>query len=106
MQQATISVPKYSDLAPAACKGWPVAEVASTIIGDTTNGDLSVNLQTYISYGFRNLGETILSVGTIIPVCMYYDEVLVNIEYLHGNGVTESALTVNWGGLHKAVHIS
>jgi len=63
-------------------------------------------LQTHISYRFRNLGETELSAGTILPVYMYYDEVLVYIEYLHGNGVTEGALPVNWGGLHKSVYIS
>ena len=94
------------DLASAVPERWPESVIASTIIGGTTNGDLSVNLQTHVSYGFRNLGETELSALTIIPVYMYFDEVLVNIEYLHGNEVTEDGVTVTWGGLHKAVHIS
>lgn len=93
------------DLAPQTPEGWSGEIVATSIIDDTISGNLSTNLRTYISYAFTNVGDDVPE-STVIPVYLYFDDLLVDVEYLPGIPASKMPFTVTWSGLHDAVDVS
>ena len=75
----TISRTRLPDLAPADLEGWPGAVLATSHLGATANGPLSVDVPTYVSYGFQNKGLT--SVAGDISVHLYLDDKLLTCEW-------------------------
>ena len=93
------------DLLPHVPEGWPDAIIANAIIDSTSNGLLSVNLQTYIRFAFANRGVTDVPEGTRFAVYLYFDDVLVNISYWEGVPAAEASAVATWDGLYEAVHV-
>ncbi|MCH9039611.1 MAG: hypothetical protein IIC23_09475 [Chloroflexi bacterium] len=94
------------DLSPKTPEGWSNAIVANAIIDATSSGNLSVGLQTYISYAFTNLGAADVPEDILVPVYLYFDDVLVNIEYWRGLPAAGTVVRSSWPGLYDAVHVS
>ena len=95
---------KLPDLAPAAPDGWADSLIATSYRGDKADGPLSVNVPTYISYGFRNEGLT--SFEGQSWVYLYLDGVLVSAQVGVGLLAEETVGSAEWTGLLESVNLT
>ena len=95
---------RLPDLAPAIPDGWSDSLVATSYSGDKADGPLSVNVPTYISYGFRN--ESLASYEEESWVYLYLDGVLVSAQVGVGLLAEETVGSAQWGGLLESVNLT
>lgn len=97
--------PDIFDLSPYTPDGWSDAIVASAIIEARTSSNLNVNLRTYLSYAFADYEASDVPETTIVPVYLFFDDVLVHIDYWQGIPGSGSVVQADWPGLHEAIHV-
>ena len=95
---------RLPDLAPAIPEGWSDALVATSYRGDKADGPLSVNVPTYISYGFRN--ESLASFEEQSWVYLYLDGVLVSAQVGVGLLAEETVGSAEWAGLLESINLT
>ena len=95
---------RLPDLAPAIPDGWADSLIATSYRGDKADGPLSVNVPTYISYGFRN--EGLASYEEESWVYLYLDGVLVSAQVGVGLLAEETVGSAQWGGLLESVNLT
>ena len=100
----TISRTRLPDLAPADLEGWPGAVLATSHLGATANGPLSVDVPTYVSYGFQNKGLT--SVAGDISVHLYLDDKLVDLRVANGLLSGQISTIRDWAKLLDVTRLS
>ena len=95
---------KLPDLVPSPPNGWTDSLVATSYRGDKTDGPLSVNVPTYISYGFQNRG--LASFEAEIWAYLYLDGVLVSAQLGNGLLAGETAGSSEWTGLFDVINVT
>ncbi|MDE2861725.1 MAG: hypothetical protein OYI31_01050 [Chloroflexota bacterium] len=95
---------RLPDLAPAIPDGWTDSLIATSYSGDRTDGPLSVNVPTYISYGFRN--EGLASFEERSWVYLYLDDVLVSAQVGVGLLAEETVGSAQWVGLLDSINLT
>ena len=95
---------RLPDLTPAIPDGWLDALIATSYRGDRADGPLSVNVPTYISYGFRN--ESLASYEEESWVYLYLDGVLVSAQVGVGLLAEETVGSAEWGDLLESVNLT
>lgn len=95
---------RLPDLAPAVPDGWSDSLIATSYRGDKADGPLSVNVPTYISYGFRN--EGLASYEEESWVYLYLDGVLVSAQVGVGLLAEETVGSAAWGDLLESVNLT
>ena len=94
------------DLLPHTPPGWTDSLVANAIIGARNSDELRVDLRSYVSYAFTNPGTIDVAEGLIVPVYLYLDDMLVNVDYWSSLPAGETLVMADWPGLYDAVHVS
>ena len=95
---------RLPDLAPAVIDGWADSLIATSYEGDKADGPLSVDVPTYIRYGFQNMGP--VSIAEHVVVYVYFDDVLVSIQAGDGLLAEESTGSSEWGGLLQTTRVT
>ena len=95
---------RLPDLAPAVPDGWSDSLIATSYRGDKADGPLSVNVPTYISYGFRN--EGLASYDEQSWVYLYLDGVLVSAQVGVGLLAEETVGSAEWRGLLESINLT
>lgn len=95
---------RLPDLAPAIPDGWSDSLIATSYRGDKADGPLSVNVPTYISYGFRN--EGLASYEEESWVYLYLDGVLVSAQVGVGLLAEETVGSAAWGDLLESINLT
>ena len=95
---------KLPDLVPSTPELWGDSLVATSYVGDKVDGPLSVNVPTYIRYGFQNRG--LASIAGDIWVYLYVDDVLVTAQVGSGLLAEETAGSSLWAGLFDVISIT
>ncbi|MBI2856616.1 MAG: hypothetical protein HYX93_07205 [Chloroflexi bacterium] len=95
---------KLPDLVPSAPAGWGDALVVTSYAGDVVDGPLSVDVPTYVRFGFRNRG--LASVREDVRVYLYLDNVLVTAQVGVGPLAEETVGSGEWSGLLEVTHVT
>ena len=95
---------RLPDLAPAIPDGWADSLIATSYEGDKTDGPLSVDVPTYIRYGFQNLGP--VSIAEHVVVYVYFDDILVSVQAGDGLLGEESTGSSEWDGLLQTARVT
>ena len=95
---------KLPDLVPYAPADWADAIIATSYSGDVVDGPLSVDVPTYIRFGFRNQG--LASIPQDIWVYLYLDDILVIAQVGSGLIAEETAGSEEWPGLLEVVNVT
>ncbi|MBM3944480.1 MAG: hypothetical protein FJ317_03190, partial [SAR202 cluster bacterium] len=101
----TSSSPRRPNLVPVIPEGWEAALIATSYVEDITRtGPLSVNVPTYIGYGFVN--EGLSSVPGRVLADLYIDDTFVLRDswtrILAGSAIEREP----WGGLDQVVRLT
>jgi len=100
----TPSLSKLPDLVPYAPNGWTGSLIATSYRGDKMDGPLSVDVPTYIRYGFQNRG--LASVEVPIWAYLYLDDVLVSSQLGSGLLADETVGSSEWAGLFDVINVT
>lgn len=92
------------DLVPKAPLLWEDSLVATSYQDGTANGPLSVNVPTYVRYGFSN--QSLTSVPQDIWVYLYLDDLLVTAQVGSGLLAEETAKSAVWNALLDVVDVT
>ena len=95
---------KLPDLTSSIPKGWTDSLIATSYRGDKADGPLSVNVPTYISYGFQNQG--LASFEGEILAYLYLDGILVSAQVGSGLLAQETAGSSEWAGLFDVINVT
>ncbi|MDP6102514.1 MAG: CARDB domain-containing protein [Dehalococcoidia bacterium] len=95
---------RLPDLIPSVPNGWSDSLVATSYRGDNTNGPLSVNVPTYISYGFQNQGLS--SFERDIWAYLYLDDILVSAQVGGGLLAEETVGSAQWAELFDVINVT
>ncbi|MFH1560588.1 MAG: CARDB domain-containing protein [Chloroflexota bacterium] len=95
---------KLPDLVPSIPNGWGDSLIATSYPGDKADGPLSVNVPTYIRYGFRNQG--LASIEGDIWAYLYLDDVLVSAQAGGGLLAEEAAGSSEWAELFDVINVT
>ena len=101
---ASPAVTRLPDLAPSSPKGWSGPIVATSYLGDTADGPLSVAVPAYIGYGAENRGLS--STPEEVWVHLYLDDVLVDVGSWDGLLVDEQLGRPGWSKLYATTNVS
>ena len=94
---------RLPDLAPSIPDGWTDSLIATSYEGDRADGPLSVDVPTYISYGFQNRGP--VSIAEHVVVYVYFDDILVSVQAGDGLLAEESTGSNAWAGLLNTTRV-
>ena len=100
----TLTPVKLPDLAPSTPDGWGGSLIATSYAGDRVDGLLSVDVPTYILYGFQNLG--LASIPEHVTVYLYFDDILVSVQEGDGLLSEESTGSSEWGELLNMTRVT
>ncbi len=100
----TLTPAKLPDLAPSTPDGWGGSLIATSYAGDRVDGLLSVDVPTYILYGFQNLG--LASIPEHVTVYLYFDDILVSVQEGDGLLSEESTGSSEWGELLNMTRVT
>ena len=100
----TLTLAKLPDLAPSTPDGWGGSLIATSYAGDRVDGLLSVDVPTYILYGFQNLG--LASIPEHVTVYLYFDDILVSVQEGDGLLSEESTGSSEWGELLNMTRVT
>ena len=95
---------KLPDLAPSVPLGWGDSLIATSYVGDAADGPLSVDVPTYIRYGFRNTG--LASIREHVTVYLYFDDVLISVQEGDGLLAEESTGSAEWDRLQSVTRVT
>ena len=95
---------KLPDLVPSTPNGWTDSLIATSYPGDFVDGPLSVNVPTYIRFGFRNQGLASIPGG--VWVYLYLDDILVSAQLGGGLLAEETAGSSEWADLFDVVNVT
>jgi len=95
---------KLPDMVPSVPNGWSDSLIATSYSGDKADGPLSVNVPTYISYGFQNRG--LASFEGEIRAHLYLDDILVSAQVGDGLLAEETAGSSQWAGLFGVINVT
>ena len=92
------------DLVPSAPDGWSGPIVATSYSSETVDGPLSVDVPTYLRYGFRNDGAA--DAPSPFWVYLYLDDVLVERRLWNAAAAGLAFQSEAWSGLFDMTPVS
>ena len=95
---------KLPDLVPSTPKGWTDSLIATSYAGDNVDGPLSVDVPTYIRYGFRNQG--LASIPGKVWAYLYLDDILVSAQLGRGLLAEETVPSSEWAELFDVINVT
>ena len=95
---------RLPDLVPFTPNGWTNSIIATSYPGDNVDGPLSVDVPTYIRYGFRNQG--LASVQGEVWAYIYLDDILVSAQLGRGPLAEETVGSSEWADLFQVVNVT
>lgn len=95
---------RLPDLVPSIPNGWEGSLIATSYPGDQVDGPLSVDVPTYIRYGFRNQG--LASIDEEVWAYLYLDGILVSAQVGGGLLAEETAGSSEWTELFDVIHVT
>lgn len=102
--ETSLAPGRLPDLAPSIIEGWADSLIATSYEGDKADGPLSVDVPTYIRYGFQNVGP--VSIAEDVTVYVYFDDILVSVQAGDGLLAEESTGSSEWDGLLQATRVT
>lgn len=94
---------RLPDLAVLTPEGWDAPLVLTSYSDGTVNGPLSVDVQTFVQYAFKNQGAS--SVLRSVPVHLYVDGVLVREQIWQWSLPDQETTGGPWSDLLNTLHL-